>query len=66
MKKLRIALIMLANAMLLGMILLVYLDGRNPFMAFLTSTASKVYILLMCVTALACLILCLTDLRRRR
>ena len=64
MRKLFTALTMLANAMLLGLIVLVYLDGRNPFMAFLTSTASKVYILLACVLGLAVTVLCLVWLRR--
>ena len=43
---------LLTNAMLLGMLLIVYLDGRNPFMAFLTSTPSKVYIVMMCLLGL--------------
>ncbi len=43
---------LLTNAMLLGMLLIVYLDGRNPYMAFLTSAPSKVYIVLMCLLGL--------------
>lgn len=38
----------LAIAMLLGMIVLVILHDRNPLMAFLTSRASAVYIIIMC------------------
>lgn len=42
----------LAIAMLLGLLVLIVLDGRNPLMAFLTSGASKVYMIVMCVSAL--------------
>ena len=55
MKRLHTALTLLANAFLLGMLVLVFLDGRNPTMAFLTSEASRVYILLMCLLALTAL-----------
>ena len=65
MKRLRNALILLANAFLLGLLVLVFLDGRNPAMAFLTSTASKVYILLTCVSALTALFWCLFARRRK-
>ncbi|MBR5095011.1 MAG: hypothetical protein IK095_07955 [Oscillospiraceae bacterium] len=47
-KRWKIFLALLTNAMLLGMLLLTYLDGRNPFMAFLTSGPSKIYIAIMC------------------
>ncbi len=39
----------LAIAMLLGLIVLMILDGRNPLMNFLTGSAAKTYMLIMCV-----------------
>lgn len=54
----------LTIAMALGMAVLVYLDGRNPYMEFLTSGASKVYILLLCALCLAVAILDAARLRR--
>lgn len=39
----------LAAAMLLGLVVLIVLDGYNPLMGFLTSGVSKVYMLLMCL-----------------
>lgn len=59
MRRWKIGLILLACAFLLGMLVLVFLDGRNPTMAFLTSGASKVYILLMCVLSITALYTCL-------
>ena len=47
------------------MLLIVYLDGRNPFMAFLTSTPSKVYIVLMCLLGLLTSTLYLIRMRDR-
>lgn len=43
----------LAIAMQLGLLVLIVLDGRNPLMAFLTSGASKVYMVIMCILSLA-------------
>lgn len=63
MKRLRFFLALLTDSMLIGMILLVYLDGRNPTLYFLTSISSKVYTLLMCAVGLASTILCLRDLK---
>lgn len=42
----------LAVAMLLGLLVLIVLDGRNPLMAFLTSGASKAYMIIMCLLSL--------------
>lgn len=66
MKKLRFALAMLSNAMLLGLIVLLYLDSRNPYMKFLTSDVSKIYILLTCVLGVITGCLYMARFRRRR
>ena len=65
MKKLKIFLAMLANAFLLGLALLVFLDSRNPFMAFLSSTPSHIYLLLLAVLGTAVCALYIAELRRR-
>ncbi len=62
MKKLKIFVGMLANAMLIGMMLLVYLDERNPFMQFLTSFPSKIYMMIMCIVALIVSVMFLLNL----
>lgn len=54
----------LSIAMLLGMIVLVIMDNHNPMMKFLTSSASKVYIIIMCVTGIVCAVLYAAKLRR--
>ena len=54
MKLLKILLPDAAAAMALGMIVLVIMDSFNPLMSFLTSTSTKVYIVIMgavCVAA---------------
>ena len=56
---------LLTNAMLLGLILLVYLDGRNPYMLFLTSNVSKIYMLILCGLGVLTTTLSIADLRRR-
>jgi len=56
---------LLTNAMLLGLILLVYLDGRNPYMLFLTSNVSKIYMLILCGLGILTTTLSMADLRRR-
>ena len=43
----------LSIAMLLGMVVITILDGYNPLMAFLTSKATKVYIIVMCILGVA-------------
>ncbi len=54
----------IALALALGTVLLVILDGFNPRMAFLTSTPSHVFLLLLCVcTAAVCLWNILRDRR---
>ena len=65
MKRILFALTLLSNSMLLGMALLVYLDSRNPYMKFLTSGTSKIYILLMCLLGLTVGFLYLRNLWNR-
>ncbi len=67
MKKLRLFLALLTGAMLLGLLLLVYLDGRNPyyFGGFLASPTSKVYLTVLGVLGLVTTWLSVADLRRR-
>lgn len=48
-------------ALALGLLVLSVLDGYNPTMAFLTSTPSKVYILIACATGIALSIICLAE-----
>ena len=64
MKKWTLFLAMLANALLLGLIVLVILDARNPFMAFLTSTPSHIYLLLLAVVGIASCSTLIAILRR--
>ena len=64
MKKWTIFLAMLANAMLLGLVVLVILDARNPFMAFLTSTPSHVYLLVLAAVGIAACSAQIAVLRR--
>lgn len=49
MKFLKFILPHLAVAMLLGLVVLMILDGRNPLMNFLTGSAARVYMLTMCI-----------------
>ena len=63
MRGLKTALALLSNAMLLGLLLLVYLDGRNPYMAFLTSGVSKIYLVILCVLGLTNGIILLSQQR---
>ena len=48
-------------ALALGLLVLLVLDGYNPTMAFLTSTPSKVYIIITCVAGIVLGILCLAE-----
>jgi hypothetical protein len=65
MKKFRIFLALLTNALLFGLILLVYLHGRNPYMEFLTSFSSKIYLYGLCLVGILSTCLTLADLRKR-
>ncbi len=67
MKKLRMALTMLSNAFLLGLLVLVYLDQRNPFYygGFLRSPTSRIYLVLLCGFGLLTGILSMADILDR-
>ncbi|MBQ6273843.1 MAG: hypothetical protein IJK63_06415 [Oscillospiraceae bacterium] len=67
MKRLTIFLCMLTNALLMGLPLLCYLDGRNPyyFGGFLRSSASKVYLCVLCVVGVVTCCLYIADLLNR-
>ena len=68
MKNLRIFLVLLSNARMLGLLLLLYLDGRNPYYygGFLASASSKIFMAVLCGVGLLTNVLFLADLRRRR
>lgn len=51
-------------AMLLGMVVITILDGYNPLMAFLTSRATKVYIIVMCILGVATAVMYIAKSRR--
>lgn len=55
----------LVAAMALGMIVLVILDSFNPFMAFLTSGSTKVYIVIMGVVSVAAALTAAVDRNNR-
>ncbi len=52
MKRLKILLPLLTNALLLGMVVLVILDRYNPYQGFLNSLSSRIYILILCACGL--------------
>jgi len=54
----------LSIAMLLGFAVLAILDSYNPLMRFLTSSTSKVYIIIMCVISLISLVMYAAKLNR--
>lgn len=55
----------LAISLVLGLALMVYLDERNPLMAFLTSGVSKIYILILCIVCLTVAVLYVAEQRRQ-
>ena len=64
MKRFKILLAMLANALLMGLVVLVIVDARNPYMRFLTSTSSYLYLLLLAVVGITVVSLYIASLRR--
>ena len=64
MKRFKIFLAMLANALLLVLIVLVIVDARNPYMRFLTSTVSYLYLLLLAVVGIVVVSMYIASLRR--
>ena len=64
MKRFKLFLAMLANALLMGLVVLVIVDARNPYMRFLTSTSSYLYLLLLAVVGITVVSLYIASLRR--
>ena len=64
MKRFKLILAMLANALLLGLVVLVIVDARNPYMRFLTSTVSYIYLLLLVVIGVTVVSLYIASLRK--
>ena len=64
MRRFKIFLAMLANALLMGLVVLVIVDARNPYMCFLTSTSSYLYLLLLAVVGITVVSLYIASLRR--
>jgi len=60
----KLFLAMLANALLMGLVVLVIVDARNPYMRFLTSTSSYLYLLLLAVVGITVVSLYIASLRR--
>ena len=54
----------LSIAMLLGMVVITILDGYNPLMAFLTSSTTKIYIVVMCILGVTAAIMYIAENRR--
>jgi len=54
----------LAIAMLLGFVVIMVLHGYNPLMSFLTSAATRVYIIIMCAFGVIAAIGCIAANRR--
>lgn len=55
----------LSLSMLLGLVVLIILDERNPLMSFLTSGASKIYLLITCALGVAVAVLYIGERRRQ-
>ncbi len=66
MKKLEEFLPHLSICLLLGLAVFMVLDGYNPYMKWLTSTASKVYIAVCVLVGVITAILLIARQRRRR
>lgn len=54
----------LAIAMLLGLVVIAILDDFNPFMAFLTSKVTKIYIVILCVVGVTVAAMYIAQSRR--
>ncbi len=66
MKKIEEFLPHLSICLLLGLAVFMVLDGYNPYMKWLTSTVSKVYIVFCVVVGIATAVLLIIRQRRRR
>ena len=65
MDRIKLLLAMLTNALALGLCVLIVLDLRNPYMGFLSSVPSRVFMLCLCVCALATATLYIAGQRRK-
>ncbi len=63
MRFIRNALPHIALALILGLLLLAVLDSFNPLMAFLTSSPSKLYIVITCFFTVSA---CISSILRNR
>lgn len=63
MKKIKAFLPHFCLSMIMGLCVLLLLDGRNPAMAFLSSDVSKIYIFILCICTA---VLCLMNIRENR
>lgn len=64
MRRFKLFLAMLANALLMGLVVLVIVDARNPYMRFLTSSSSYLYLLLLAAVGITVVSLYIASLRR--
>ena len=55
----------LTLVMAIGLALFAILDGYNPFMEWLTSGVSKLYLYIFCALAAATSVLCMLGQRRK-
>ena len=63
MRRVKLFLAMLANALLMGLVVLVIVDARNPYMRFLTSSSSYLYLLLLAAVGITVVSLYIASLR---
>lgn len=66
MRKLKSILSNISFALMLGVLTLVVLDNHNPMLKFLTSTASKIFIVTACAFAAVTLILVIAETEIRK
>jgi len=65
-QKLRELIPHLCLAMALGLIVITYVDGRNPLMKFLSSGTSKTYLYLLAALTILTAVFCIVSDNRRR
>ena len=65
MKRLKLFLAMLTNALALSLLVLLLLDLRNPYMEFLSSVPSRVLMAALCLCALATAVFFLAEQRQK-
>ena len=64
MDRLKTLLAMLTNSLALGLVVLILLDLRNPYMGFLSSVPSRVFMVCLCVCAAATATLYIAQQRK--